>query len=63
MPIYLPCTCEAEEHEITIEVDELSFSGLGEGDELPCGRIVTEADIEIINDRINAYYDSDYDEE
>lgn len=35
-----------------VMISSIGWDGTGEGDELPCGRIVTKDDTEIIYDRI-----------
>jgi hypothetical protein len=56
MKINLPCTCDQEEHEIEVWPEygfgTVAWDGTGEGDVLPCGRIVTETDTQFIYDRI-----------
>lgn len=56
MNINLPCECDAEEHVVDTH-PEMCFGRLGlhypaEGDPLPCGRLLTEKDIDYIFDAI-----------
>lgn len=59
MKVMLPCKCEEEEHELEVHtIDMYSFEGVGEGDELPCGRILTKDDIKTVGElMVEKYYE------
>lgn len=61
MTVTLPCDCDDEEHDVETSPE---FGGYGihsrvglcapdVGDALPCGRLITERDLEKIVDRIH----------
>lgn len=56
MRIMVSCSCDDEEHEEYIEPEwdcgRLGYNGIGEGDALPCGRIVTLDDVAKIYEQI-----------
>lgn len=58
MHVTVPCTCDAEEHELSIEVEaafgKVGYYGEAAGDALPCGRVMTKRDVQTIHDAINA---------
>lgn len=61
--LWIPCECEVEEHEVFVEAELIGYrSGSGihspkVGDPLPCGRTITEKDMEHLFERLNEWGD------
>ena len=52
MTINLPCECDAEEHEVIAYPEwnfgQLGYNGDGVGHVLPCGRVMTQDDVDYV---------------